>query len=280
MDNIQIYIYSTRFDYKYLEDYILSINQILKAKIMLDKQEMINVMDRDDAIVICIQKLPDLGFKIQNLKKNIFVLNTEQLTRKHWLAKMIETYKKGFNIIDYSKENIDIMTKEGVKNIIYFPYIYKQDEIYNLNKTGGICGIALQNTTRRRLIMNIGMFNNIKINNIIGWKENRDKDLFKHRIILNISAGNDYNVFESIRCYRCLFNKMIVVSEEKYKKELIDYADHMIFANIKNIPKILKDVEANYEHYYKKLGLDNVNYTLNNHCIDRKLLIEMTNLNK
>ena len=117
MDNVQIYIYSTRFDYKYLEDYILSINQILKAKIMLDKQEMINVMDRDDAIVICIQKLPDLGFKIQNLKKNIFVLNTEQLTRKHWLAKMIETYKKGFNIIDYSKENIDIMTKEGVKNI-------------------------------------------------------------------------------------------------------------------------------------------------------------------
>ena len=136
-----------------------------------------------------------------------------------------------------------------------------------------ICGIALNNTNRRRTILN-NLLKNIKINVISGWNKKRDNILFRHKIILNISADKDYNIFETIRCNRCLFNKMIIISEEKYKHNLIDYADHIIFAKIKDIPKLVHKVLLNYKYYYKKLNLDNVNYTLNNHLIDKKKLIE------
>ena len=97
--------------------------------------------------------------------------------------------------------------------------------------------------------------------------------LFQHKIILNISAAEDYNIFETIRCNRCLFNKMIIISEEKYKKELIDYANHILFTKIEDIPHLANKVLLNYEYYYKKLDLDNINCTLNNHLINRKNLI-------
>ncbi len=127
-------------------------------------------------------------------------------------------------------------------------------------------------TDRRSKVMN-EYFKNIKIDHVRGWNKTRDYTLFKYKILLNISAKENYNIFESIRCYRCLFNKMIIISEEKYKKELIDYEHHIIFAKIEDIPEIINNVISNYEFYYKKLDLDNINYKLNNHLIDLKKLL-------
>ena len=277
--NKRIYIYCDKSIYKFMEDYIISINKILKATIInkIDKND--NLMNKDN-IIIFMQKIPNLGKKIDNTNNNILILNTEQLTRKEWLN-YIKKISKDFIIIDYSKENIDIMNKHNIKNTIYFPYIYNSQEIYNLKKTKNLCGIALYNMKRRQNIMKHYSFKNIKINNIRGWKGTRDKILFQHKILINISADKDYNIFETIRCYRCLFNKMIIISEKKYKNELIDYAKHILFAKITDIPKLVKRVLSNYDYYYKKLDIDNVNYTLNNHLINKKkLIMYCRNMNK
>ena len=44
----------------------------------------------------------------------------------------------------------------------------------------------------------------------------------------------EINIFETIRYNRCLFNK-IIISDEKYNTELIDYAHHMLVAKLEDI---------------------------------------------
>ena len=271
-DDIQIYIYAEKKNFKFFEDYINSINKILKAKIIDKIDNNLDIMDKNN-IIIFMQKLPFLNFKINNYNKNLFILNTEQLTQKPWLNYFIEK-SKDFMIIDYSRENISIMNDNNINNVIYFPYIYNEDEIYNLKKTNNVCGIAFNVFERRRKFYNNLLKKKIKVDNITGWKDQRDNLLFRYKIILNISGIENRTIFETLRCNRCLFNKMIIISEHKYKKELIDYADHILFAKIEDIPDLVNDVLSNYEYYYKKLDLDNINYTLNNHFINRKFLID------
>lgn len=265
---MNIYIYCIKRDYKYFEDYIKSINKKLNATIIFNFSE--NITLNENNIIICIQQAPSLK---NIIKKNIYVLNTEQLTRKRWFN-YIKSISNNFTIIDYSKENIDIMNNNGITNTLYFPYIYNPDEIYNYNKIYNICGINMYNTPRRSKLMEYIKLKNIDINNIIGWNTKRDNELFKYKIILNVCAMEDYNIFESIRCYRCLFNKMIVISEEKYKQDLIDYSEHILFAKITDIPELIKKVISNYEYYYNLLNIDNVNYNLNDHLIKPSLLIK------
>jgi hypothetical protein len=100
-----LYIYCDNYVYKFTKEYIISINQKLKAKIIHNLNENINL---ENDIIIFIQKLPNI--EITNKNNNIFILNTEQLTRKKWLKKIL-IYSKKFKIIDYSKENIDILKK-------------------------------------------------------------------------------------------------------------------------------------------------------------------------
>ena len=264
---MNIYIYCFKSIYHYFEDYIKTINKKLNATIIYDLSE--NITLNENNIIICMQKIPPLK---NIIKKNIYLLNTEQLTRPYWLN-YIKSICNNFTIIDYSKENIYIMKNNGITNTLYFPYIYNPDEIYNYNKIYNICGINIYNTPRRNNVINEMKFKNIDIKNIIGWNKKRDNELFRHKIILNISASEHYNIFETMRCYRCLFNKMIVISEEKYKQDLIDYSEHILFAKITDIPELIKKVLSNYEYYYNLLKIDNVNYNLNDHLIKQSLLI-------
>lgn len=274
-NSTNIYILWTRRNrYKIFEDYINSIKKLLNASVIHEIDKNVDIMNKNN-IVIFIQTLNIWPFtiKIDNKNKNLFVLNTEQLTVKKRLD-YIKKVSKDFTIIDYSKENIDIMNKNNIKNTIYFPYIYNPDEIYNFKKTDDICGINLESSERRCEFLNNLLSKNIKIYNIEKWGETRDNILFKYKIILNISSQEDYNIFETMRCNRCLFNKMIIISEEKYRTDLIDYANHILFANITDIPELVVKVLSNYEYYYKKLDLDNIDYTLNNHLINPQKLIQ------
>jgi hypothetical protein len=158
--------------------------------------------------------------------------------------------------LDYSNENIYILhNKYNYKNTIYLPYIYNNNEIFNINKTKDICIITSKNNKYRYKIINEYKLN---IDIIEGWYLKRDNILFQYKILLNISAFKNFKIFEIIRCYRCLYNKMIIISDRKFKEELIDYNKHILFVDIDKLDIIIKDVIENYEIYYKKLDLDNI----------------------
>ena len=166
-----IYIYCAKKIYKYMEDYIISINNILKATVIHTINKHIDIMNKNNIIIFIQPPSYILYKKNTNIHNNLFVLNTEQVTLRSGLIFDWKHIRTKFNIIDYSRENIDIMNKNDVKNIIYFPYIYNKKEIYDLEKTEDICGISIFNTRRRILIYNNLLANN-KIKNIIGGKNN------------------------------------------------------------------------------------------------------------
>jgi hypothetical protein len=273
-----IYFIIFKKNFFYFEDYINSINNKLEAIILfIDNfidNNIIEIINNKNNVIIFVQKVPEVKF--QKKYNNIFLLNTEQLSSKKNLNYIINQ-SKIYCIIDYSNENINILHINNIFNVIYFPYIYNSIEIYNLKKENLICSISPKNTPRRELIYNkLNIDNNFTITPILGFGRKRDELLFTHKILLNISANDDFNIFETIRCYRCLFNKMIIISEIKYKQDLIDYNKHILFCKLEDIYNLINDVINNYEYYYNLLELDDININLNNELINSKILYDTT----
>lgn len=273
-------IFVQEITYKYFEDYIMSINNKLNANIIKYNDELENneknilKFMNNNNIIIIIHRVPQYLIELDNIKfKNVFFLNTEQLSANSHFNYINNNINNKFHIIDYSKENIHILNNNNIMNVIYFPYIYNDNEILNIKKTKNICTMKPEKSFRINVINNIKK-NNIDINYIDGWNIKRDNVLFSHKILLNISARSNYNIFETIRCYRCLFNKMIIISDKKYKPEIVDYYEHILFIDLEDLPNKINDVISNYEKYYKLLNLDNINIHLNDNLIDKNILLK------
>jgi hypothetical protein len=265
IDNLNkknIYILCDKNIFNIFQDYYLSISQYLNNKLILytSFNEIEIYLNNENNILLFLRILPfNILEKINNYKSKIYFINTEQTTVQKRIEFIKEYFKYNIKILDYSKENLYILNnKYKYKNTLYLPYIYNPKEIYNLEKIKDVCIIA-PNGYRKNIINIIKKDYNIDVDIINGWNEERDLKLFQYKILINISAYRDYKIFELIRCYRCLFNKMIIISDEKYNKNLIDYNEHILFTNKYNIPNLLNDVLNNYNTYYQKLNIDNVN---------------------
>jgi dTDP-4-dehydrorhamnose reductase len=237
--------YINKHTYKYFEDYLLGIFNILKNK---NKIFNVKLYNPDNIIEIYntsifLQLLPP-KLKINNIIDNnkIYVLNTEQLTRNEFLQRM-ELYKNNnIEIIDYSIENHNIL------NSYYIPYQVNQEEIYNYPKIYNACMVGYYNSPRRDLISK-----KLKLDIINGWKDERDKILFQYKILVNVHHSNNYNIHEHMRVDRCIMNKMIVISESSHKDELLELKNHMIIVPYNKIIETVKNVLLNYDKYYHEL---------------------------
>ena len=94
---------------------------------------------------------------------------------------------------------------------------------------------------------------NLNIKNIKGFGQIRDDILFKCKILVNVHYADNYKIFEEIRCNRCTFNKMIVISEDSLYTDDYILKDHVIFVPYDKIAETVIDVANNYEKYYEKL---------------------------
>jgi beta-1,4-mannosyl-glycoprotein beta-1,4-N-acetylglucosaminyltransferase len=164
-------------------------------------------------------------------KKNVEIalFNSEPLNLIHRLDN-IKKYldnNKGIKIYDYSLSNIKILNQNGYNNTYHLNYvIYKEEDDFlkNTNKTTtkiydfGIISHENPVYVKRRLdVANFLISNNYSVNVIQGWKENRDKELAKCSVILNIHGSNNGEIsmiFEHIRCDRLLSAGFKVLSEE------------------------------------------------------------------
>ena len=82
--NTNIYIYCAKRNRKFFEEYIISINKIIKATIIYSREDINNIdLTNKNNILIFMKNIPILKFEINNNKKNIFILNTEQLSKKN-----------------------------------------------------------------------------------------------------------------------------------------------------------------------------------------------------
>jgi hypothetical protein len=251
-DNYKCYIICEKELYPVIEDYIVSFYKKINASIILyNKPSEIPKINNND-IYIYVKYIHDEQLcQLNNNTKNVYLLNTEQLVLFDHLPRL-NAYPKYIKMLDYNKSNLKYYNGYYTK---FLQYQINNDEIYNLPKTKDIC-IMSNITDYRQKIINELKKKGININIINGWRKERDDKLFTFKIIINLGYSDKHKIFESLRCDRCIFNKMIVISDMKEDIELYNLKNYMIFEEYENITNKTIEVLNNYDIYYKKLGLD------------------------
>lgn len=237
--------------YKYLEDYILSILPVIKAKLVIFNNTL-NINFEKQHRYIFIQGIPfNLISKITY--SNVYLINTEQLCDPKKLKELYNLSNEKLNIIDYSLCNLRYYHSIRFNKKFFLPYQINYNEIVNINKTRDVCLIGDVIPINRQHIIDLLKSKNINVDIVTNFGKIRDEQLFNYKIILNIGYYDFYKVFEHIRCDRCVYNKMIVISDTKDHMEGIYLKDYIIFESYDNIPNKVHEVLNNYNNYYTKL---------------------------
>lgn len=165
------------------------------------------------------------------LPSSFIYYNTEQLTSKKNKIKVdtIIRFIKAYNVKevwDYSKINIEIFKQHHSIDAKYVPLQtpkWYSDKLREFRNEGilydvGFCGCI---TPRRKLILNKLSEKGIKLKVIVNvFGDERDRELAKCKILLNIHAQDDYNVFESARCDAWLSIGVPIVSENSLDNDI------------------------------------------------------------
>jgi hypothetical protein len=231
-------------------DYINSINKNnLLTLVPINNKIIVFIKQNNDGInkFIFLEKVPNFLLTMKNSFKNFILINTEQMTRLD-KKKIILSYSKEIKIIDYSFANYDILKE--YKNIFYLPYQVNYNEIYNYEKTNTIAMIGSHSARRSFILNQIRSKENIDL--IHGWDKERDEILFRYKILVNIHFNKDYNIFEQLRCNRCIYNKIIIITEKSFDEEY-ELKDYIIVCEYDDIVNKVIEVSKNYDYYYNKI---------------------------
>ena len=257
-----IYIVCLKLYFCFFEDYV---NSILFHHKVIQVIEPINtiynklklITESDENYKFIILTTPKMyRYKLNNFDCNrIYILNTEQLSKGEELKKIIMYNKLNYKIVDYSIENISIFKS------IYLPYQVNPNEIYNYKKILDVCYIGKPFGTYR-----LNILNELKTKcnlNIIGdnntntwgnaWGKERDEIAFKHKILINIHHDTDYLINEQLRINRCIFNKVLVISETGLNNDSLFLKPYIIFEKYDNLINKVLEVLNNYDYYYNKI---------------------------
>ncbi len=255
-------IYCKKKNEKNFEDYN---NMIINNKRPEDEVKILNYFDNTlfmklldkESIHIFLYRIPvRILLRIKYYEKNnikIYFLNTEQLSLDHHLQ-YLQSLPKYIKIIDYSLGNFFLINQ--LKRTSYcLPYtINSKEDFSSIPKTKDICMIFPGNgSLRRHNILQQLRKSKIPVDVIKGYGNLRDIQLFQYKIILNIHYNIGYKIFEEIRCNRCIFNKIIVISESSAFPETNYLKNHMIIVPYNDFVKKVEDVYKNYEKYHKQL---------------------------
>lgn len=263
--------------FRYFEDYIHSIKKIINAQLLLFEHD-INITFESKNNYIFMQTIHGKFLKYieDTTNHNIFVINTEQLSDEN-RKNNINKYPKQLQIIDYINSNIKYYDSRFKTYVL--PYHINKFEILDTCKEKSVCLIgSIDNIpVNRQTIINQLHKQHIHVDIVTGFGKKRDAELFKYKIILNIGyTSNNCKIMETFRCDRCVYNKMIVISD--LKEDMDDYhlKDHVVFTDYIDIPDTVIKILDNYDEYYNKLfsnlDLDEINRKLVNsskNLIDR-----------
>ena len=256
--------------YNPIEDYIASFKlkkQIIEYDDFLSKRSL--YVNNKNHIIIFTHMwfYPDDEYSNVN---NIMFLNVEQLTEFTRMKHILDIMKYGIPIIDYSIVNIEcIKYYASVNNIelkvplYYLPYQYNLEEQLNLKKEDnnyeydiGIINAFPRidgNIENRRITLWNELQNtDYKILNIMGWGKDRDEQINKCKIILNIHNFEIFKIFEHVRCDRLIFSNKLIVSELSLEAKTLDIYNNVIWVEYDNIIPSLKHILENYDQYMQK----------------------------
>jgi hypothetical protein len=227
-------------------DYLKSLTIPITTHILepdLDYQKIITNHPQD-TFIFC-NELPTTLFS--PIYKNIYVLNLEQLSieSNHFRVMNLPEHIK---IIDYSLANIKCVNRP----LTYIPHQVNETEMFNYPKIYDVVTIGTKSENRYNIVNEITK-KNVIVNRIVKYGVERDELLFRHKILVNIHFNKDYQIFEELRCNRCIINKVIVISEKSINNDNYELKKYMIECKQHEMADMVKDVLENYDFYYNKL---------------------------
>lgn len=238
------------FNIAILIDYIVSLN----------KKDLIfsRINDKTDYIYIINNSPKDTFIFINQFFKipitnqpNVYILNVEQLSVQSNMDNIMNI-PSNIKLIDYSFSNIEYL-KQTNRSYHYLPYQVNESEIFDYPKIYDVVTIGWESIYRYNVRTQL-LQKQIQVNHINGiFGHERDQILFKHKILINVHYKEEYKVFEEIRCNRCIFNKMIVITEKSIHNEQNRLKKYMIECEYSEIPDMVEKVLNSYDYYYYKL---------------------------
>ncbi len=255
--NVHIFLFSNTLQIKnYLDSFTIHNDTENNNNNENNNNENNNIINNalKNTFFIFMQFLPseiieNIHFYIKHQYK-LGLFNTEQLSRAGY-GKMINSYHPYFYRVDYSEVNLLVVANELKK--VYLPYQVHHREIKNYPKNADVCIVYPYKSERRYKIINELKNSGIHVDEISGFLGSRDEKLFRYKILLNIHFDDDYNIFEEMRCNRCIMNQMIVVSEKSWYDDLHLLRRHFLSVDYDKIVAKVKDVLINYDLYHSHL---------------------------
>lgn len=157
---------------------------------------------------LCVRRIPKLpeGSKVK-------FLNTEQLCVPEKLAEYKLIVLKADEVFDYSEENIKLVGGT------YLPYKERLEETEKLRgyldvpKEYDVIVVGTESERRKKIIneLQCQFLRVYWIKNLFG--DERDKQIGKAHVLLNLHYSETYSEFESIRCNRWKWAGMPVLTE-------------------------------------------------------------------
>jgi hypothetical protein len=262
INNISInnvkFIYSLGFFQNILYDYGLGLKEKYNIKIS-DNWDLILNSNPTAIFFIWSQALTENTYHtIKKLLPNceMFFLNLEPLNLQYRLEEIKQIHSTyNVKIYDYSLANITLLIENGIIHVEHFPYINTLVETQYLTRLnnnivheydfGVITGCGSMDNAKellpfkRRKVFDYLISNGFTVNIICGYKEERDTELAKCKIILNIHGQFIFdtdmvysNIFEHLRCDRLLNAGFTILSEDSYN---LDAGFIAQFPNLKQI---------------------------------------------
>ncbi len=205
---------------------------------------------KDGPLYLFLQKIPvAIIEKCKEYHWRFIQINTEQLLIA---AKQVVLNKNKIKTIDYTNVNGAIIDFD----LSYIPYQVNYDEILNYEKIHDVAIVHPFSSPKRNRMVELLKQKNINVNCISGFKQERDENLFRHKILVNVHYNDIFDIFEEIRCNRCVFNKMIVISEKSRTFDLNMLSKYVIECNYNKIPECVMLTLQHYDEIYEKLFKD------------------------
>ena len=251
------------FKYEVIEDYLNSFKEKVNFNFV---NNIDNIPENADKIMLVNSSFDENVFtKFKYSEKSILI--TEPLNYQSNLDLALDTFKKHPNILFYSYSNTNLRILNGYQiwNTKLLSYQYNEEEINTLKKlnvendkiydVGIICySLDIHESIRKQKVVHFLKQNGYNVNIICGWNYNRDYQLSKCKVILNIhsskicTSDEHCMIFEHIRCNRLLNSGFTILSEESFDldKEFVDSYPNLIITKFENLLDI---------NFYKSLNL-------------------------
>ena len=140
-----------------------------------------------------------------------YLVNMEQCSNKDHLSRLLKemSNERYSGLIDYSEANVRWSGIEETTVVLMKTNVSSGD----CTKEYDVAFVGLLNARRNHILQSL-VERGVSVRHVCGWGRNRDKEIAKARVLVNIHYSENYLVFESIRCLPWMGREDIVVISE------------------------------------------------------------------